>query len=112
MRHLLRLHDQHFQNIVGGSKIIESRLYDEKRRLITAGDEIVFTNRSDENQIVAVQVSNLLLFPTFRELFSSREPREFGEETIEQLENSINQFYSPDEQAIYGVVGIEFKILQ
>ena len=44
MTHELRLHDEPFNLIKNGTKTIELRLYDEKRREIHEGDNIEFTN--------------------------------------------------------------------
>ena len=45
MVHEMRLNDEPFQAIKDGTKTIEMRLYDEKRRMIQVGDVIRFTNR-------------------------------------------------------------------
>lgn len=45
--HKLSLHPEPFATIASGHKTIESRLYDEKRRKIQLGDQIVFINRVD-----------------------------------------------------------------
>ena len=40
----MKLHPAPFEMIKSGKKTIELRLYDEKRRKIKVGDEIIFTN--------------------------------------------------------------------
>ena len=44
MLHQMRLQDAPFNSIKAGTKDIEMRLYDEKRRSIKPGDIIEFTN--------------------------------------------------------------------
>ena len=99
-----------FKAITSGVKTIESRLYDEKRQAIQLGDTIIFTNRENTNQTASVKVIGLLRYETFRDLFSHNNPAKFGGESVEWLENQINEFYSIDKQKVDGVVGIEFRL--
>lgn len=98
-----------FDAIMSGQKTIESRIYDEKRQLIQIGDELIFTNRENIEQTVSVRVVGLLRYETFGSLFSHNDPAKFGGESVEWLENQINEFYNLDEQPENGVVGIEFE---
>lgn len=107
--HKLSLHPEPFAAIASGHKTIESRLYDEKRRKIQLGDQIVFINRVDSEQTVVVTVVGLLRYATFHDLFSHNDSLKFGGESVEWLENQINEFYSAEDQQRYGVLGIEFE---
>ena len=51
MIHELRLHNGPFEKIKNGTKTIEIRLYEEKRKLIRENDIIEFTNRSTNEKI-------------------------------------------------------------
>ena len=42
MKHIMNLNDTPYNMIKSGRKTIELRLYDEKRRMISIGDEIEF----------------------------------------------------------------------
>lgn len=42
MRHTMKLKEDPFERMKNGTKTIEFRLYDEKRRKIKVGDEIEF----------------------------------------------------------------------
>ena len=42
MKHIMKLQPKYFECMKKGSKIIEVRLFDEKRRNIKIGDEIEF----------------------------------------------------------------------
>ena len=108
--HQLNLARVPFNAIVSGKKTIEARLFDQKRQLIQLGDSIIFTNRENTEQSVLVKVIGLLRYHTFNELFSHNNPQKFGGESVEWLENQINEFYSIDKQYENGVVGIEFVI--
>lgn len=109
--HSLQLATIPFNAITSGWKVIESRLYDEKRQLIQIGDTIEFTNREAPDQKVLVRVIGLLRYETFRDLFSHNNPEKFGGESVEWLEDQINEFYSIDDQKRGGVIGIEFELV-
>ena len=108
--HQLKLAAEPFNAIISGNKTIESRLYDAKRQKIQIGDRIIFTNRDNSEQTVATEVVGLLRYATFRDLFSHNNPRKFGGDNVEWLENQISEFYSIEDQKIYGVIGIEFRV--
>ena len=108
--HQLKLATEPFNAIVSGNKTIESRLYDAKRQRIQIGDRIIFTNRDNSEQTVTAEVVGLLRYATFRDLFSHNNPRKFGGDNVEWLEDQISEFYSIEDQKIYGVIGIEFKV--
>ena len=110
--HQLKLATEPFNAIISGDKTIESRLYDAKRQKIQIGDRIIFTNRDNSEQTVTAEVVGLLRDATFRDLFSHNNPRKFGGDNVEWLENQISEFYSIEDQKIYGVIGIEFKVCQ
>ena len=110
--HQLKLATEPFNAIISGNKTIESQLYDTKRQKIQIGDQIIFTNRDNSEQTVTAEVVGLLRYATFRDLFSHNNPRKFGGDNVEWLENQIYEFYSIEDQKIYGVIGIEFKVCQ
>lgn len=109
--HTLQLATGPFVAITSGQKVIESRLYDEKRQLIQIGDIIEFINREAPDQKIAVKVIGLLRYETFHNLFSHNKPSKFGGESVEWLEKQIGEFYSIEEQKQNGVIGIEFELL-
>jgi len=108
--HTLQLATEPYEAIIGGMKTIESRLYNEKRQLIKLDDKLVFTNREDTRQTVTVRVIGLLRYNTFHDLFSHNIPTKFGGQSVEWLENQINEFYSLENQQQDGVIGIEFEL--
>ena len=109
--HQLTLATEPFNAITSGNKTIESRLYDEKRQKIQIGDQIIFTNRDNPSQTATVKVVGLLRYATFHDLFSHNDPRKFGGESVEWLENQINEFYSRHDQKQNGIIGIEFELM-
>lgn len=109
--HSLHLAATPFKTIVSGKKVIESRLYDEKRRQIELGDILVFTNRESSEQTVEVRVVGLLRYKTFREMFARNDPHKFGGQSAEWLEQQVGEFYSLEDQERAGVLGIEFEMI-
>ena len=109
--HNLQLATTPFMAITSGKKTIESRLYDEKRRLIELGDLIEFTNREKTDEVVRVRVIGLLRYKTFHDLFTHNIPDKFGGGSIEWLESQISEFYTIDDQIKNGVIGIEFELV-
>lgn len=109
--HTLKLATEPFEAIKSNKKTIESRLYDEKRKLIELGDSIEFINRESPDNIVRVKVVGLLRFESFKDLFENNNPSLFGGESVDWLMKQINEFYTLEEQEQYGVVGIFFKTL-
>ena len=108
----MKLHNEPFLKIKNGSKTIEMRLYDEKRKLIKEGDIIEFTNRST-NEKICVQVLNLHLFNSFSELYNSFDKISLGyDENEEASPTDMEKYYSKEEQKLYGVVGIEIKLIK
>ena len=111
MKHEMRLNQNPFNKIKNGSKTIEIRLYDEKRRLIKVGDIIEFTSR-ETNEKLSVQVVKLHLFNNFEELYNKFDKILLGyAENEEASSKDMSIYYSKEEQDKYGVVGIEIKLI-
>lgn len=107
----MKLATEPYNDIASGKKVIESRLFDEKRQTITIGDQIVFSeNNRPENNVTTV-VKGLLRYQTFKELFADHEPSLFGEESRDFLLNQIKQFYSDEDEQKYGVIGIRLELI-
>lgn len=108
IQHSMYLHGGPFMAIEEDKKTIEARLFDEKRRAIKLGDEIIFANR-DSDETLCTEVTGLLHFPTFEQLFDHVPAERFGKASTEQLMQQIRQFFSPEDEQKYGVLGIVLK---
>lgn len=107
----MKLATEPYNKIVSGDKVIESRLFDDKRQQITIGDEIIFSeNDKPENKTTTI-VRGLLRYQTFAELFADNEPTLFGEESTDFLLKQIKQFYSDEDEEKYGVVGLRLELI-
>ena len=111
MRHKLKLSTGPFNIIKAGEKVIESRLYDAKRQRISIGDEIEFSENDKPENKVLTEVTGLLRYQSFKELFANHHPSLFGEESREILMLQIRQFYSEEEENKYGIVGIRIQLI-
>ena len=109
--HQLQLASKPFNAIQSGSKTIESRLYNQKCQAIQLGDRVVFTNHDDMSATITVEVIGLLRYRTFGDMFAYNEPTKFGGPSAEWLTQQINQFYTANDQAKYGVIGVEFVVV-
>ncbi len=106
----MNLDPEPYEKIKSGQKTIELRLYDEKRRKIRLGDEIVFSD-TDTGETLRTRVLKLHCFRSFAELYRALPLLQCGytEEDIARAQPSdMEQYYSIDDQREYGVVGIEF----
>ncbi len=110
--HKMKLATAPFEKIASGNKVIESRLYDEKRQQINLGNQIEFVCNDDQSRKVIVIVKALYLYPTFENLFSDFPPLLFGGTSKEELIEEIITFYSKEEQKKYGVVGIKIEVMR
>ncbi len=112
MTHEMKLQDTPFQSIKSGLKTIEMRLYDEKRKQIQVGDQIVFTNLKTGEKML-VKVDNLYLFDSFKSLYNSFNKQDLGYKKDEKaVYTDMEQYYSKQEQEKYGVVGIKISMLE
>ena len=113
VEHYMKLHAEPFEMIKSGRKTIELRLWDEKRQKIKIGDTVVFTNTISGEKLKAT-VLNLYRFDSYEELYKELPLLKCGytEDDIDTAQASdMEAYYSADEQAKYGVVGIEISCM-
>lgn len=111
MQHQMKLATEPYNNIASGKKLIESRLYDEKRQQISIGDQIIFSENDKPENSVTTVVKGLLRYQTFKELFADHDPALFGEESRDFLLTQIKSFYSDEDEQKYGVVGVRLELI-
>lgn len=111
MKHNMNLNNRPFKSIKEGTKTIELRLNDEKRKLLTVGDYIEFTNRVT-NEKLLVEVIDLFKYNSFEELYKHFNKIEMGYSINEEANpKDMENYYSKEEQEKYGVLGIKIKKL-
>ncbi len=108
MLHKMRLQENPFERIKNGTKTVEFRLYDEKRKQIKIGDKIEFSKLPDMTEKLLVEVLDLYREESFEKLFRKLFTDE--EEIVEKVKG-MYRFYSQEEQNKYGVLGIKIKVI-
>ena len=115
MKHIMKLNEQPFKMIQSENKSIELRLYDEKRRLVSVGDEIEFFCASDNEMRILSRVVAMHTFSSFKELYEGLPLLKCGY-TVKDVANAsykdMLEYYTAEEEKAFGVVGIEIEILK
>ena len=107
----MNLQPKYFDFIKDGTKRIELRLYDEKRRSIQLGDIIEFAKSDDEK--FKVEVVGLLRYSSFADLFEDFDISILADSSMtkQELLEVLGEFYSEEKQAEFGVIGIRIKLI-
>ena len=104
------IHEQ-FQRVQDGSKTIEIRLNDEKRRQLQVGDLIVFEDLTTHQQQTK-QVVRLEVFPTFAALYHQYGGLAFGSAKTDSEAKMVAdtyQIYAKEQEAAFGALAIHLK---
>lgn len=99
-----------YEKIASGSKTVELRLFDAKRRRIDIGDKIVFTNLDEPMKKIAVIVRSLHRYASFKDLFADIPIEKCGNsstDTPDMAAAGMSKYYTVDQIRKYGVLGIE-----
>ena len=110
--HNMKLNPEPFYLIKSGQKTIELRLYDQKRKQIKVGDEIIFTN-TDTKEELFTKVITLHRFESFEQLYNNLALLKCGytSENVDKASaDDMEKYYSKAEQEKYGVIGIELCV--
>lgn len=114
MVHVMKLKNEPFQKIKSGQKTVELRLFDNKRRQLDIGDDIIFTNLSNADERLAVRVKALYRYASFEELFNEISPEKCGNrkgETAKEAAVGMLKYYSDNQIRSYGVLGIKIELV-
>lgn len=98
----MNLQPKYFDFIKDGTKRIELRLYDEKRRSIQLGDIIEFAKSDDEK--FKAEVVGLLRYNSFADLFEDFDISILADSSMtkQELLEVLGEFYSEEKQAEFG----------
>ena len=109
----LRLNKKPFDSIKKGEKTVEMRLYDEKRQQINIGDYIIFKLRDNEEEQIKTVVQDVDVYLNFEELYKNYNKVSLGyQENEDASYKDMEEYYSLDEQAKYGVVAITIELVR
>ncbi|MHA1283652.1 MAG: ASCH domain-containing protein [Promethearchaeota archaeon] len=111
--HIMHLDNEPFKWIKSGKKTVEVRLFDEKRRKIEIGHEILFKELNGDGEVKA-KVKCLMKFSGFRDLFSFIPKEYFAHEslTLEEQIERIRKYYDGEKEKKYGILAIWFEVLK
>ena len=107
----MSLQPKYFDFIKDGTKRIELRLYDEKRRSIQLGDIIEFAKSDDEK--FKAEVIGLLRYNSFADLFEDFDISILADSSMtkQELLEALGEFYTEERQAEFGVIGIRIELV-
>ena len=109
MIHEMRLNNEPFNKIKEGTKTVELRLLDEKRKALRVGDKIIFTNRAN-NEKIDVLVTNLFKADSFEPIYEKYSKVAMGyNEEDEAKSEDMEEYYSKEEIKKYGCIAIEIE---
>lgn len=108
----MKLVSKYFDNIKYGTKRVEIRLNDEKRRMINVGDEIIFSKINDENTTINTKVIGKVYFKNFEELVNYYDIELIADQKQDKnkLLEDLKKIYSPEDTLKYGVVAIKIEV--
>ena len=107
----MELQNAYYNYMLKGTKRIELRLYDEKRKNIKIGDIITITN-AQTNEEFEVKVVGLLQYSSFKEMVNDFDIEILADKSMtkEELMNELEKFYPIEKQKQYNVLGIRIEL--
>lgn len=113
MLYKMDLQDKYYDYILYGTKRIEIRLNDEKRQQIKLGDKIRFNKHTNTKETFETIVIGLLRYNSFEDMFKDLDISLLADKSItkEELIDTLEQFYTKEDQQKYGVLGIRIELL-
>ena len=113
MKHEMKLQSKYYNYIKSGTKRIELRLYDEKRKNINIGDIITFYKEPELVERFDAKVIGLLRYNSFSNLLKDFNIELLADKNMskEELLNTLGCFYTVDMQKKYGVLGIRIELI-
>ena len=112
MKHNMKLQNNPFEMIKNGTKTIEMRLNDEKRKKLNIGDTIEFRNIITTETLETL-IEDIKAYSTFKELYKNYSKEELGYSKDEIASpDDMEKYYSKEEQEKYGVLAIRIKVLK
>ena len=108
---VIHLDEDIFEVVKNGTKTVEVRLFDEKRRGLKVGDKITFLKRPDDIEKIEAVIQELTCYTNFKELVENYTMKELYKDgyTKEEFLDILKRFYSDEEINKYGTVAIKFK---
>lgn len=112
MEYQMGLQEKYFNDIKYGTKKIEMRLNDEKRKLLNIGDTLYFLLEPDRKKKIKSKIVNLIRYNNFEEAINDIQIDYLAsiDDSKEDYINDLNKYYSREDQDKYGVLAIEVEM--
>lgn len=111
MTHGMKLTADAFAVMKRGSKTVEMRLYDEKRRKIRKGDVIEFAN-TQNGDIIRCSVLDTAVYKNFEELYARYDKISLGYGVDDVADpKDMLRYYSQSDIEKYGVTAIKVFLI-
>lgn len=112
MKHKMKLQSEYYEFISKGTKRIEIRLFDEKRKQINLGDTIQFLKEPELKESFEAKVIGLLRYNSFEDMFNDFDISILADKNMskEELISVLENFYPKEKQHKYGVLGIRIEV--
>lgn len=110
----MRVFSAAFDKIAEGKKVLELRLYDDKRRKLELHDTITFTRVPGKEENMSVKIVGLLHYPSFKDLLTDCSLTLLGypeDYPVSNLVEKMHDIYSQEQEQALGVLGIKVKLL-
>ncbi|TPR19334.1 ASCH domain-containing protein [Apilactobacillus timberlakei] len=110
---IMGLNEDQFDLIKYGSKTIEIRLNDIKRRNLVSGDYIHFISTKEHRKMI-VQVNSIETFDTFKDIYLKYSGTEVGSKNEDSLYKMLDEtysIYSREQEQKWGVIAIHLTPL-
>lgn len=113
MIHEMKLQPEYYNFVLNGTKRIEIRLYDEKRKNVKLGDTIKFLKEPNLTEFFHAKVIGLLRYDSFEDMFKDFDISILVDKSItkEELISDLERFYTKEKQEQYGVLGIRIELI-
>lgn len=111
MLYKMNIDDIYFKLVKSSQKKREYRLYNESRRQIQVGDEILLVNNQDRNQSFLVTVTDIKIYKDWRSALENTYKEDFLDvyNSLEETIEACSKFYSKEDVEKYGIVVFEIK---
>ncbi|PIZ96768.1 MAG: hypothetical protein COX80_00520 [Candidatus Magasanikbacteria bacterium CG_4_10_14_0_2_um_filter_33_14] len=110
----MRLPEEIFEKIKSGQKTIETRLLDEKRKVLSVGDIIEFAKRPTLHEKMQVKILDLTTYKTFEEVYDNCDLKDLGYDekmTKEEYLEKVHHHYDKEEIKDYEILAIKMEII-
>ena len=111
MKYIMKLNPKYFEYMKNGTKEVEIRLNDDKRKNIKIGDEIIFQKEPELKEELCTKVEMLFIKQSFKDILINLDVKQYADqkETRENFLNDLYKFYTKEQEEKYGVIGIKVK---